>query len=1013
MNAVLDAILSVQEVLGTSPQGGQATVGARAGAIETEITNARMGETDIKTAMGLLVKVLGLTTDGGIVSSGFATSAGAGLSVNVASGTGITREGILVKTTGTSAVSVSPNTTNYIYFTNSSTYASTTTLATANAGLYVASVVTGAGSVTSVTDRRRYAPRVATTSLDGPMSAADKTKLDGIEALAQPNQNAFTTVTVSGQNNVVADAVSDTLTFMAGTAMVITTDSSTDTVTITADATSAGGTETGKLARTHASTGRVGDSQLLQGYAVTSLGGTENARVAVTNASGKVGAALIADEATTIKSIGSLPAAGSAGRLLRLTSDNQIYMDISTGWLRALVADTNGGVTVDTNSLVINGSTHTVGVGASPSGSYKFEVTGTGKVSTSLTTPIVLIGTGSDGLKMQVESSNLYMRDNTLGDAWWMQLRQGSGGGIDVFGGTSRVGTATFAIAGALTVAATSILSGDTTISKVLDADTRYVPFRSNGTNRQRMTFAATSHNLSFETYNGTTWVEAMRVAGTTGNTTIGTVTVDRVNGYVGINQATPAYVLDVSGAIRMAGTITGLTGLTTSGNASIGGTLAVTGATTLSSTLDVTGATVISGALSGSSTLSITGAATFGSTVQSSNTVTLTSTQSGGASNSPALILRGWSGVAASNTYIQAVSSGGWKSVNNANTTTTFQVTDNGNTTITGSLTATGGNTTLAAATMSSGTVTGAFTVGTTLGVTGAATLSSTLGVTGAVILNSTLGVTGAATLSSTLNVTGATVVGGALSGSSTLAITGAATFSSTVQANNSVLITGVQSGIASHSPALQLRAWSGTVGSSAYLQALSTGGWRSVNNANTTTTFQVTDAGNVTVAGTLTVSGASASLPATTVASESVTGALTVGTTLGVTGATTLSSTLGVSGTTTLSSTLSVTGATTLSSTLGVSGTATFSGGVVATASVSILTTLAVTQNVSFGSELGVTGQTYLNGGATVPTGYKLTLADSPAANTDAANKSYVDTTISNQVAPKLTLYSAAGGF
>jgi plastocyanin len=45
--------------------------------------------------------------------------------------------------------------------------------------------------------------------------------------------NAFETIAVAGQSNVVADSTADTLTIAAGTGISITTDASTDTVTIT------------------------------------------------------------------------------------------------------------------------------------------------------------------------------------------------------------------------------------------------------------------------------------------------------------------------------------------------------------------------------------------------------------------------------------------------------------------------------------------------------------------------------------------------------------------------------------------------------------------------------------------------------------------------------------------------------------------------------------------------------------------------------------------------------------
>lgn len=56
------------------------------------------------------------------------------------------------------------------------------------------------------------------------------------------NQNLFSTIAVSGQSDVVADTTADTLTFAAGTGVTITTDPTTDTVTITA--TGSGGTVT-------------------------------------------------------------------------------------------------------------------------------------------------------------------------------------------------------------------------------------------------------------------------------------------------------------------------------------------------------------------------------------------------------------------------------------------------------------------------------------------------------------------------------------------------------------------------------------------------------------------------------------------------------------------------------------------------------------------------------------------------------------------------------------------------
>ena len=53
------------------------------------------------------------------------------------------------------------------------------------------------------------------------------------------SQNLFSTFAVSGQNNVVADSTTDTLTFVAGTGITLTTDASADSITITNSATGA------------------------------------------------------------------------------------------------------------------------------------------------------------------------------------------------------------------------------------------------------------------------------------------------------------------------------------------------------------------------------------------------------------------------------------------------------------------------------------------------------------------------------------------------------------------------------------------------------------------------------------------------------------------------------------------------------------------------------------------------------------------------------------------------------
>jgi len=53
-------------------------------------------------------------------------------------------------------------------------------------------------------------------------------------ASGDPNQNAFSNVAVSGQTTLAADTTTDTLTFVAGTNVTITTDVNSDSITIDA-----------------------------------------------------------------------------------------------------------------------------------------------------------------------------------------------------------------------------------------------------------------------------------------------------------------------------------------------------------------------------------------------------------------------------------------------------------------------------------------------------------------------------------------------------------------------------------------------------------------------------------------------------------------------------------------------------------------------------------------------------------------------------------------------------------
>lgn len=69
----------------------------------------------------------------------------------------------------------------------------------------------------------------------GSMSSDHWTKLEGISAGAEVNQNAFSNIAVAGQTTVAADSKTDTLTLIAGANVTITTNATNDEVTISSN----------------------------------------------------------------------------------------------------------------------------------------------------------------------------------------------------------------------------------------------------------------------------------------------------------------------------------------------------------------------------------------------------------------------------------------------------------------------------------------------------------------------------------------------------------------------------------------------------------------------------------------------------------------------------------------------------------------------------------------------------------------------------------------------------------
>ena len=82
----------------------------------------------------------------------------------------------------------------------------------------------GYGAIYAKSDNKLYFKNDAGTEVDLTNQASG----------GETNQNAWNTITVSGQDNVVADSATDTLTLVGGTNVTITTNASNDTVTFAA-----------------------------------------------------------------------------------------------------------------------------------------------------------------------------------------------------------------------------------------------------------------------------------------------------------------------------------------------------------------------------------------------------------------------------------------------------------------------------------------------------------------------------------------------------------------------------------------------------------------------------------------------------------------------------------------------------------------------------------------------------------------------------------------------------------
>lgn len=94
------------------------------------------------------------------------------------------------------------------------------------------------GTISAGTDSQTLSWDEANSNLS--ISGGNTVSLTGLGG-GGSSSNSFSTIAVSGQNNVVADSATDTLTFAAGSGISITTNATSDTVTIAATGSGGGG----------------------------------------------------------------------------------------------------------------------------------------------------------------------------------------------------------------------------------------------------------------------------------------------------------------------------------------------------------------------------------------------------------------------------------------------------------------------------------------------------------------------------------------------------------------------------------------------------------------------------------------------------------------------------------------------------------------------------------------------------------------------------------------------------
>ena len=295
----------------------------------------------------------------------------------------------------------------------------------------------------------------------------------------EANQNAFSTIAVSGQSNVAADSTTDTLNIAAGSNVTITTNASSDTVTISSTDTN--------------TTYSVGDGGLTQNNFTdalkTKLDGIE-ASADVTDATNVASAGAVMDGDFTSNGFMKRTGAGT------YTVDTNTYLTaVPSGYLQNVSEDSSPqlGSNLDVQTNEITTSTSNGNIKLNPNGTGVVEIRGDGTSSGTVGTLQLNCSNNNHGVKIaspphSAGASYTLTLPNTDGNAdqvlktdgsgnldWVDQSGGGGGGGssLTVMDETTTLSTAatTLKFVGNGVTASGTGAEKTITITKIVDYD--------------------------------------------------------------------------------------------------------------------------------------------------------------------------------------------------------------------------------------------------------------------------------------------------------------------------------------------------------------------------------------------------------------------------------------------------------------------------------------------------------------------------------------------------------------